>query len=49
MTGVGRGIFEVESVNGIKLETDEKLEVQATKQYKQIAAILMNLKGECHG
>lgn len=49
MTGVGRGIFEVELVNETKLETDEKLEVQAAKQYKQITAILMNLKGECHG
>ena len=49
MTGVGRGIFEVELVNGTKLEKDEKLEVQAAKQYKQITAILMNLKGECHG
>ena len=47
--GVGRGIFEVELVNETKLETDEKLEVQAAKQYKQITAILMNLKGECHG
>ena len=49
MTGVGRGIFEVLSINEKKLETDEKLEKQADKQYKQIETILMNLKGECHG
>ena len=49
MTGVGRGIFEVESINGKRLKQDAVLGQEAVGQYQQIKTVLRELREECHG